>query len=224
MNNTSAPKPPRELFPTIFSFAPNSDTLNGTAYLIVEKSGNTLVDCPPWHPDTLTFLQAQGGVRTLFMTHRTAIGNHGAKFQQALGCDIVIQEQEAYLMPEAEVISFGDRWQQDNLTAIWTTGFSPGSACLYYENEGGCLFTGRHLLPNHKTEVLALRTAKTFHWPRQLKSIDKLVTHFTDKPLSYILPAANTGYLYEFGVVKDAQSQLQQARELSENQPNLELF
>ena len=224
MNNTSAPKPPRELFSTIYSFAPNSDTLSGTAYLILEKSGNTLVDCPPWHENTVNFLKEQGGVRTLFITHRTAIGNHVAKFQKALDCEIVIQEQEAYLMPEAEVISFSDQWHQGNLTAIWTTGFSPGSSCLYYQNEGGCLFTGRHLLPNHKSEVLALRTAKTFHWPRQLKSIDRLVEYFGDQSVSNILPAANIGYLYEFGMVKEAYAQLKKARELSENQPNLDMF
>ena len=96
MNNI---RPPREIFPTVYSFTPNRETLGGTAYFIVEKSGNTLVDCPPWHDGTVDFLQEQGGVKTLFITHRNAISNQVAKIQAALECEIVIQEQEAYLMP-----------------------------------------------------------------------------------------------------------------------------
>ncbi len=223
MNNIRPPKPPREIFPTVYSFTPNRETLGGTAYFIVEKSGNTLVDCPPWHDGTIDFLQEKGGVTTLFITHRSAISNQVAKIQTALNCEIVIQEQEAYLMPEAEVTPFRDSWQRGALSAIWTPGFSPGSSCLYYDNEGGCLFTGRHLLPNQKAELLALRTAKTFHWGRQLKGIDKLIQAFSAATLSHILPAANVGFLREQRYVADAYLQLEHALERSQAQPEINL-
>ncbi|ACA99527.1 MULTISPECIES: hypothetical protein [Cyanophyceae] len=217
------PKPPRKLFEDIYAFAPNRETLGGTAYFIAKAGGGLLVDCPPWHPETLNFLQAQGGVKTLYITQRAAISNQVAKIQQALGCAIVIQEQEAYLIPEADVTPFRDDWQDGDFRGIWTPGFSPGASCLYYGQWGGCLFTGRHLLPNQKGEILALRTAKTFHWGRQLKGIEKLIEIFENQPLKYLLPAANTGFLRGTGYLTGAYPKLQQAIALSQAQPLVHL-
>lgn len=219
----TAPKPPRQLFETLYAFAPNRETLGGTAYFIPGDDGGLLVDCPPWHPETLEFLQDQGGVKTLYITQRAAISNQVAKIQQALECTIVIQEQEAYLMPEATVTPFRDNWVDGDFIGIWTPGFSPGSSCLYYRQLGGCLFTGRHLLPNQKGEILALRTPKTFHWGRQLKSIEKLIGYFEDVPLKYLLPAANTGFLRGTGYLDGAYPQLQGAIARSQAQPLVNL-
>jgi len=219
LNTPRSTKPPRQLFPSVYSFTPNRDTLGGTAYFIVKNTGNILVDCPPWNAETTQFLLEQGGVKTLFITHRNAISNQVAKIQTALNCDIVIQEQEAYLMPEAKVAPFQDTWATEDVEAIWTPGFSPGSSCLYYKKEGGCLFTGRHLLPNQAGDFQSLRTAKTFHWGRQLQSITKLIKRFENENLSYLLPAANTGFLRGTGYAKDAQAQLIRAFDHSEKQP-----
>ena len=218
MNTPRSTKPPRQLFPTVYSFKPNRETLGGTAYFIVKNTGNILVDCPPWNAETTQFLLEQGGVKTLFITHRNAISNQVAKIQTALNCDIVIQEQEAYLMPEAKVSPFQDIWVTEDFEAIWTPGFSPGSSCLYYKKEGGCLFTGRHLLPNQKGDFQSLRTAKTFHWGRQLQSITKLIERFENENLSYIFPAANTGFLRGTGYAEDAQTQLIRAFDHSKKQ------
>ncbi|BAW97308.1 hypothetical protein NIES970_22590 [[Synechococcus] sp. NIES-970] len=215
----TAAKSPRELFPGIYAFVPNRETLGGTAYFIAGTDGGLLVDCPPWYPETLAFLTAQGGVHTLYITHRAAISNQVAKIQQALNCDIVIQEQEAYLMPEATVTPFRDQWEQGDFQGIWTPGFSPGASCLYYGQGAGYLFTGRHLLPNQRGEILALRTAKTFHWGRQCQSIRKLCARFETGRLEYLLPAANTGFLRGTGYLTDAYSKLTQAIALSESQP-----
>ena len=130
--------------------------------------------------------------------------------QQALNCPVVVQEQEAYLLPEVEVTAFADSLNlSPDLELIWTPGHSPGSACLYWQEQGGVLFTGRHLLPKSPTEVVPLRTAKTFHWWRQLNSITKLRDRFDPNTLRYILPGANTGYLRGTGYIDNAYEQLQ---------------
>ncbi|HEY9861262.1 MAG TPA: hypothetical protein V6D16_17315, partial [Candidatus Obscuribacterales bacterium] len=59
----------------------------------------------------------------------------------------------------------------------------------------GVLFSGRHLVPSAKGEPVPLRIAKTFHWPRQLRSIQQLLERFTPQTLSFICPGANTGFL-----------------------------
>ena len=189
-----SPKLPQAIWNNIFAFPPNRDTLGGTAYFIVENEANILIDSPAWDEVNQNYLNSVGGVRWLFLTHRGAIGK-AREIQQAFGCEILIQEQEAYLLPGLKVTTFKQDFNIGNAQVIWTPGHSPGSSCLYYPREGGVLFTGRHILPNQTGELLPLRTAKTFHWFRQLASIQLLRDRFTPETLNYICPGANTGFL-----------------------------
>lgn len=204
--------PPLGDRPSIFAFPPNRDTLGGTAYLIVEAV-NILVDCPAWDDANRTFLEAQGGVDWLFITHRGGIGK-AREIQQAFGCPIVIQEQEAYLLPGLTVTPFEQTLALTPQShAIWTSGHSPGSACLYYSQLGGVLFSGRHLLPSPQGNLLPLKTPKTFHWRRQLQNVQKLIEQFTPETLQIICPGANTGFLRGKYLVENAYEKLGNAAE-----------
>jgi glyoxylase-like metal-dependent hydrolase (beta-lactamase superfamily II) len=202
-------KLPRPILEGIFAFPPNRDTLGATAYLIVEKDNNILVDCPAWDEANLEFLLSQGGVRWLAITHRGGIGKKVQQMQQTLNCEILIQEQEAYLLPEVKVTRFEKEFELiPNCFFIWTPGFSPGSSCLYYNAHGGVLFSGRHLLLNPEGKIVPLRTPKTFHWFRQLRSVASLRDRFSPETLNYICPGANTGYLRGKGFVDRAYQHL----------------
>ncbi|MBE9041047.1 MBL fold metallo-hydrolase [Oscillatoriales cyanobacterium LEGE 11467] len=204
----TAPKKPRAVLDNVFAFSPNRDTLGATAYLIVEKVVNILIDSPPWNDRTQAFLQEQGGVGCLFITHRGSIGK-AAQIQAETGCEILIQEQEAYLLPEAKPTVFESEIALgDSAKGIWTPGHSPGSSCLYYSGGGGVLFSGRHLLPNRQGLPVPLRTVKTFHWPRQIRSVQTLLDRFTPETLSSICPGANTGFLRGQTAIADAYSKL----------------
>lgn len=209
-NELDRSKTPRSILPGIFAFAPNRDTLGATAYLIVNNSHNVLIDCPLWHDNYHDFIVAKGGVQQLIITHRGSIGKQVQQMQADLNCQVIIQEQEAYLLPEVNVTSF-----KDNLTInadfelIWTPGHSPGSSCVYWQEQGGILFTGRHLLPKSVDEITPLYTAKTFHWWRQLNSVAKIRDRFSAESLKYIIPGANTGYLRGQGYIDHAYSKLE---------------
>ena len=206
----AALKPPRPVLESIFAFPPNRDTLGGTAYFIVENAANLLIDCPAWNETNEQFLREQGGVSALLITHRGGIGR-AREIQEAMKCKILIQEQEAYLLPRLDVIAFQHELTLSSLCyAIWTPGHSPGSSCLYYTGAGGVLFSGRHLLPNQQGEPVPLRTSKTFHWPRQIQSVQSLRERFTPENLNYICPGANTGTLRGKGVIEQAYSWLAQ--------------
>jgi glyoxylase-like metal-dependent hydrolase (beta-lactamase superfamily II) len=207
-HSVSTSKPPRPIFETIFAFPPNRDTLGGTAYLLQDAGGNLLIDCPAWEAANRSFLDSQGGVRWLFITHRGGMGRV-KEIQQAFQCEVVVQEQEAYLLPGLPVTTFQQGLQITlDSEAIWTCGHSPGSACLYHQNYGGVLFTGRHLLPNSQGLPAPLRVSKTFHWPRQLQTVKKLQERFTADTLSTICPGANTGYLRGQRAIESAYEQL----------------
>ena len=202
-------KAPRPILEGVFAFPPNRDTFGATAYFIVEKGGNILVDCPAWDEANRQFLMDRGGVRWLVLTHRAGIGKQISQMQAILGCEILIQEQEAYLLPEVRVTSFEREFiLSASCTAIWTPGHSPGSSCLYCSHHGGVLFSGRHLLPNQQGEIAPLRLAKTFHWFRQLRSVQLLRDRFSPQTLHYICPGANTGFLRGKGVIDPAYQHL----------------
>jgi glyoxylase-like metal-dependent hydrolase (beta-lactamase superfamily II) len=207
---TAALKSPRLILDNIFAFPPNRDTLGGTAYLIVENADNLLIDCPLWNETNQQFLREQGGVSFLFLTHRGGL-SRAREIQDTLGCKILIQEQEAYLLPGLDITPFQHEFiLTPDCHAIWTPGHSPGSSCLYYNSCGGVLFSGRHLLANPQGELMPLRTSKTFHWPRQLQSVQSLCDRFTATSLEFICPGANIGFLRGKGVIDRAYQRLSQ--------------
>ncbi|MEM8602902.1 MAG: MBL fold metallo-hydrolase [Cyanobacteria bacterium P01_H01_bin.121] len=198
----------------LFAFPPNRETLGGTAYFIVRNEGNVLIDCPGWNEiqqrTYQSFLESQGGVRWLLITHRSNIGR-AKQVQRALHCPIVIQEQEAYLLPKLDLITFETEIQlTTDLRGIWTCGHSPGSTCFYWQPHGGVLFTGRHLLPDRNGQPAPLRTAKTFHWPRQLRNVTALRQRFSTETLHHICPGASIGLLRGRHTIEAAYTQLNQ--------------
>ncbi|MDJ0737132.1 MAG: MBL fold metallo-hydrolase [Nostocaceae cyanobacterium] len=201
-------KLPRTVFDNVFAFLPNRDTLGGISYFIVENIGNILIDSPAWDGTNQDFLRSHGGVQYLFITHRGGIGK-SAEIQQTFDCQILIQEQEAYLLPGLNPVTFTQEFTLNPiLQAIWTPGHSPGSSCLYYNALGGILFSGRHILPNQQGEPMPLRTSKTFHWRRQINHIQSLREKFAPETLQYICPGANTGFLRGKRVIDNAYQRL----------------
>lgn len=198
-SSSAEPKLPRAVFatsePAIYAFPPNRETLGGTAYLIAAASGGILIDTPAWTDENQQFL-VDKSVQWLFLTHRGGIGKNLVRLQQTLQCQVLIQEQEAYLIPEVESCTFQYHHSlTETFEALWTPGHSPGSSCLYTPKQGGLLFSGRHLLPDRQGRPIPLRTAKTFHWPRQLRSVVALRDRFSRDTLNYICPGANLGFL-----------------------------
>jgi glyoxylase-like metal-dependent hydrolase (beta-lactamase superfamily II) len=204
----------------LYAFPPNRETLGGTAYLLSSsQAGNILIDTPAWTDVNQAFLAAQG-VRWLFLTHRGGIGQHMRAMQAALNCTVVIQEQEAYLLPELTLTTFhheGALGESEELAqVIWTAGHSPGSACLYTDRLGGILFTGRHLLPDRQAQPAPLRTAKTFHWPRQLRNVAMLRDRFAPSMLAHICPGASIGFLRGAGTITAGGEKLHQLQTIQE--------
>jgi glyoxylase-like metal-dependent hydrolase (beta-lactamase superfamily II) len=211
-------KEPRPVLDSVWAFPPNRDTFGGTAYLIVENSQNIpknipkniLIDCPSWDDQTQAFLAQHGGVQWIVLTHRQGMSPAAASIQERFGCQVLVQEQEAYLLPEVAVTPFSEGLEITPSTQVfWTPGYSPGSACVYYQPDG-VLFSGRHLLPDVSGSPQPLRTSKTFHWPRQLQHVQQILDRFDDDSLQYLCPGANTGFLRQRRLIDHAYSKLQQ--------------
>ena len=206
VNSQTPGKEPHLVLQNVFAFAPNRDTLGGTSYLIINKSAgvlaqNVLIDAPAWNDTNQKFIADQGGVQWSIVTHRGGLGQM-ATIAKDLACEVIIQEQEAYLLPDTPKITYHQTYHivltaaEQPLQIIWTPGHSPGSACIYYQE---MIFTGRHLLPDRQMNPQPLQTAKTFHWPRQLRSVDKLKELCPQ--VKYLLPGASSGMLRGQGFI-----------------------
>ena len=177
-------RPPRPVLEPLWLFAPNRDSQGGSAWWLdrpaEDGAGGLLVDCPAYTQANLDFLQqrSQGRGRILL----TSREGHGRvrRFQEALGWPVLVQEQEAYLLPGVKrVESFGEAAELGaGLRLLWTPGPTPGSAVLLAERVGpgddAVLFCGRLLSPVAPGQAAPLRHRRSFHWGRWLRSLEQL--------------------------------------------------
>ena len=168
-------RPARQVQLGLWLFAPNRDTQGGSSWLLEGQQGDLLIDCPAWTQANLDLLRARSG-GTIVLTSREGHGRC-RRFQEALGWPVLVQEQEAYLLPGVRQLhTFAEEHQ---LTAgvrlLWTPGPTPGSCVLHHTGLGwDGLFCGRLLHPLAPGALAPLRQRRTFHWQRQLISLERL--------------------------------------------------
>ena len=169
-------RPPQQLRNDLWLFPPNRDCQGGSAWWLAAEPEPVLIDCPPLTEATLTALRDLAGDRTprILLTSREGHGRL-RRVQERFGWPVLVQEQEAYLLPNVEPL---DTFAEEHVTSsglrlLWTTGPTPGS-CVVYAPVADLLFCGRLLTPLSPGRLGPLRHGRTFHWPRQLESLRRL--------------------------------------------------
>jgi len=150
------------------------------SYLIVRsdaEGGNVLVDSPRFASQLTNRLKAQGGVTSMFLTHRDDVAHH-QEFAQRFGCRRIMHEADGARRLGIEEIVQGeeDVWIDDDLLVIPTPGHTRGHMVLLYKNK--FLFTGDHLAwsPSRNT-LTAFRSVNWYSWPEQIRSMEKLLNY-----------------------------------------------
>lgn len=173
-----APRPVRD---DLWLFAPSRDSQGGSAWLLQSAAGDLLIDCPGYTEANLAFLaeRARRGPGRIVLTGREGHGRV-RRLQQALGWPVLVQEQEAYLLPGVDPLQ---RFATDlelapGLRLLWTPGPSPGSCVLHAAppaiTAAPLLFCGRLLVPVAEGRLAPLPSRRCFHWPRQWRSLERL--------------------------------------------------
>jgi glyoxylase-like metal-dependent hydrolase (beta-lactamase superfamily II) len=183
-------RPPLSVGAGLWLFAPNRDTQGGSAWWLERQGpdGNRglLIDCPALSEANLSFLREHGpGVIVL-----TGREGHGRthRLQKALGWPVLVQEQEAYLLPGLQPLrTFAAELElAPGLRLLWTPGPTPGACVLLAEttgaistgaaedSSGSVLFCGRLLSPLAPGVAGPLRNRRSFHWGRWLRSLETL--------------------------------------------------
>jgi len=157
------------------------------SYLIVRpeaQGGNVLVDSPRFATQLVKRIDALGGVRTMFLTHRDDIADH-KRFSKHFGCKRVMHADDGAERLELELIlREQDPVKLDaDLLAIPVPGHTRGHSVMVYRRR--FLFSGDHLAwsPKRKT-LIAFRNACWYSWAAQTRSMKKLL----DYDFEWVLP------------------------------------
>jgi glyoxylase-like metal-dependent hydrolase (beta-lactamase superfamily II) len=170
-------RPPQQIRPFLWLFPPNRDCRGGSAWWLDSDPEPVLIDCPPLTESSLKALQelATGRTPQIVLTSREGHGRV-RRLQEHLGWPVLVQEQEAYLLPGVDPLeTFADTHiTAAGLRLLWTPGPSPGSCVLHAPPPWDLLFCGRLLIPVAVGQLAPLRHRRSFHWPRQQRSLERL--------------------------------------------------
>jgi hypothetical protein len=180
-------RPPRPVRSDLWLFAPNRDNQGGSAWFLEHSDRDLLIDAPALTQANLDFLQQRPRPGQIVLTGRDGHGRCRA-LQEALGWPVLVQEQEAYLLPGVKDLqTFGREYAlTPGLRLLWTPGPSPGACVLHahgggaggggndVDGHGGGLFCGRLLVPVAPGRLEPRRSRRCFHWPRQIASLRAL--------------------------------------------------
>jgi hypothetical protein len=194
-------RPPRQVVEGLWLFAPNRRTQGGSSWWLQGDGPrgrpHLLVDAPAFNAANLQFLEAHGGDTVLVLTSREGHGET-QRWQRQLGLQVLVQEQEAYLLPGVERLDTfaGSHAPAAGAQLLWTPGPTPGSCVLHVGAPAlDVLFCGRLLVPVGPDVLAPLRTARTFHWRRQQSSLRRLCSWLPGGSPSWIATGAALGAL-----------------------------
>jgi glyoxylase-like metal-dependent hydrolase (beta-lactamase superfamily II)/ferredoxin len=172
---------PHPIADTVFFCGFTAESSFGAwSYLIVRpqgEGGNVLVDSPRFSAPLVRRIEAMGGVRLMFLTHRDDVADH-ARFAEKFGCERIMHAADGARRLGVERVLEGTAESRidDDLVAIPTPGHTRGHAVLLSRNS--FLFTGDHLAWDSEIGSLtAWPDVCWYSWPEQVRSLARLQSY-----------------------------------------------
>ncbi|MEL6380936.1 MAG: MBL fold metallo-hydrolase [Cyanobacteria bacterium J06626_18] len=161
------------------------------SYFIQRPEGNILVDSPRFAAPLVKRLEALGGVRYLYLTHRDDVADHQA-FHEHFGCDRLLHRDDMSSSTadvEMPLIGSDPIHVAADMTILPVPGHTRGHTVLLYQNR--FLFTGDHLAWSPQLQHLyAFRRACWYSWAEQIESMEKLAAY----SFEWVLPGHGRRY------------------------------
>ncbi|MEG5138587.1 MULTISPECIES: MBL fold metallo-hydrolase [unclassified Microcoleus] len=161
------------------------------SYLIVRPEGNILVDSPRFVPPLVKNIEAMGGIRYLYLTHRDDVADH-QKYRDHFGCDRILHADEINAdTRNVEIQLSGSEPHQiaDDLLIISVPGHTKGHTVLLDNHQ--FLFSGDHLAwSDNLQQLIGFRNACWYSWTEQIKSMQNLANY----DFEWVLPGHGRRY------------------------------
>ncbi|PSB57259.1 MBL fold metallo-hydrolase [Chamaesiphon polymorphus] len=167
------------------------DSYGAASYLIQHPDGNILVDSPRFTPPLVKQIEAMGGIKYLYLTHRDDVADH-QKFHEHFGCDRILHQDEVNVDTRAvehKLQGVDPIELTPELLIIPVPGHTKGHTVLLYKNK--FLFSGDHLAFRRQLGHLgAFRDACWYSWSEQIKSMKALAEY----DFEWVLPGHGRRY------------------------------
>ncbi|MDT2022093.1 MBL fold metallo-hydrolase [Methylocella sp. CPCC 101449] len=174
---------PQELAPDLFRLGYNARASWGAhSYLLRRSNGNVMIDGPRWTRQVVEWLEANGGLGDVLLTHKDDVGDSG-RYAKHFGARVWIHGHDRegatftsdVIEGEEAVTVAGD------ILAIPVPGHTRGSVMFL---AGSLLFTGDSLAWDHDDkQLVAFRSVCWYDWPTQLRSLARLSAYRFDRVL-----------------------------------------
>lgn len=178
-------------------------SFGAASYFISHPGGNILVDSPRFSPPLVKQLEAMGGVRYLYLTHRDDVADH-SKFQahfsqvnpqwnpEGQSCDRILHADEINSdTASVEVQPSGNDVLElaPDLKIIPVPGHTQGHTVLLYNDQ--YLFTGDHLAWSMRlNQLVGFNRFCWYNWEIQVESMKRLAEY----DFEWILPGHGRRY------------------------------
>lgn len=159
----------------------------GKAYIFLSEEGNWLVDAPKYHPHLVSWIEAHGGLKYIFLTHRDDCAD-ARKYAERFSARRIIHRADLEAQPDAEVVldGFEARAMAGDVTIIPTPGHTEGHCMLLFQNK--FLFSG-DVFTNSRYHLDGLEPYDAhwcwYSWEEQTRSLAKLL----DYRFEWVLPS-----------------------------------
>jgi glyoxylase-like metal-dependent hydrolase (beta-lactamase superfamily II)/ferredoxin len=182
----------------------SEQSYGAASYLIQRTEGNILIDSPRFAPPLVKQLEAMGGVRYMYLTHRDDVADH-RKFQEHFGCDRLLHKNDLtsdtqdveIQLTGIEPIEFAP-----DILIIPVPGHSKGHTVLLYRNK--FLFTGDHLAWSaYLNQLYAFRSYCWYSWSELIKSMERLANY----SFEWVLPGHGRRYHADRDTMKQQMQQ-----------------
>lgn len=161
----------------------SESSFGAASYFIQREGGNVLVDSPRFAAPLVKRIEALGGLRWIYLTHRDDIADH-EKWAAKFGAERILHADDARGLDIEIKLKGADEFElAPGLRVIPVPGHTKGHTVLHYRDK--FLFTGDHLAWSKRLNNLyAFRRACWYSWDEQIKSMERL----RELRLEWVLP------------------------------------
>lgn len=182
-------------------------SFGAASYFIQRPDGNILIDSPRFNPPLVKQIEAMGGIRYLYLTHRDDVADH-EKFRKHFQCNRILHQDDITSATQTVEIPLNISEPYEltpDILIIPVPGHSKGHTVLLYQEK--FLFTGDHLaFSPHLNHLYAFRRFCWYDWSEQIKSMEKL-SHYS---FEWVLPGHGRRY---YGTKNEIKEQMKRCLE-----------
>ena len=161
------------------------------SYFIQREEGNILVDSPRFSPPLVKQIEAMGGIKYLYLTHKDDVADH-QKWRQHFDCQRILHQADITSGTQDVEIKISGREVIElapDLQIIPVSGHTRGHTVLLCDRK--FLFTGDHLAWSpYLNHLYAFRRYCWYSWSEQIDSMQKLAEY----SFEWVLPGHGRRY------------------------------